>query len=265
MRASDRLGNGARLKLDESIFSSNGLYELRQQADGNLVGYGPEGAFWANHKVGSSACEFVMQSDGNAVAYTSDGKPVWATGCNGKGKGPFQLIMQDDRNIVIYDSNNTPIWASHTVSATSADGEGGAPQGRCRVQIAAFDREPDVKVMMEMQAFGPHWARIKTEVPVLFSRGKKTRVFFEYPNLANASRTAVRQCVQAAVALTVLECTVESFLTSPAAAWALFKEKFASIFTLNAVVTLGTAVVREILADCSFAVVDSTGEWSRKC
>jgi hypothetical protein len=59
----------------------------------------------------------ILQDDGNLVLYkreSSGVKPIWATGTNGKGKGPYNIYLQGDGNLVIYDSTDSPIWATGT-------------------------------------------------------------------------------------------------------------------------------------------------------
>jgi hypothetical protein len=53
----------------------------------------------------------VLQGDGNLVIYRKGGPPIWGSGSNGKGEGPFNLLLQSDGALVIY-AKNGPIWGS---------------------------------------------------------------------------------------------------------------------------------------------------------
>jgi len=101
------LAYGEALYANESVWSTNGAYQLIMQSDGNLVEYGPSGALWASN-TGIPGSWAIMQGDGNLVVYTSGGTPVFATGTAWSGS---QLIVQSDSNVVMY-SGSTPLWAS---------------------------------------------------------------------------------------------------------------------------------------------------------
>lgn len=51
-----------------------------------------------------------QQTDGNLVLYDSNNTPLWASGSNGKGIGPYFLKQQPDGHLVLYDSKGTAIW-----------------------------------------------------------------------------------------------------------------------------------------------------------
>ena len=80
----NRLNTGETLTQDDSLSSTNGLYRL------------------------------TLQSDGNLVLYDTLNKAQWNTATNGKGKAPYKLVMQTDNNLVLYDSANTPLWSTRT-------------------------------------------------------------------------------------------------------------------------------------------------------
>ncbi|MGE5451698.1 MAG: reprolysin-like metallopeptidase [Acidobacteriota bacterium] len=105
---------GQAINPGQSVFSSNGRYQLVYQTDGNLVIYnGVRQPVWASGTMGRGVGRTVMQDDGNLVIYNSAGQPLWASGTWGN-PGSF-LAVQDDGNVVIYRSNRTPSWASNTV------------------------------------------------------------------------------------------------------------------------------------------------------
>jgi len=103
----------------ETLYSNNGLYQIKLQSDGNLVasvvGSIPTIIWNSNtNGKGSSPYRLVMQSDGNAVVYDSKNVALWNAGTYGKGVGPYKLIIQDDKNVVIYDSTGKATWSIHT-------------------------------------------------------------------------------------------------------------------------------------------------------
>lgn len=94
------------------IYSSNRLYYLSFQNDGNLVlATKNEDALWssATDNKGGRA-EF--QDDGNIVIYDSYNKPIWSRSTNTSNRGARKLKIQDDGNLVIYNEGNSPIWSS---------------------------------------------------------------------------------------------------------------------------------------------------------
>ncbi|AWV35185.1 lectin [Paenibacillus odorifer] len=109
----DRLLPGQKLDKGQSIQSSNGLYTLILQQDGNLVIYSQGKAIWASNTAGRAVSQAIMQTDGNFVIY---GYPnaVWATGTNGWNNA--YIVMQDDGNLVVYGFKAA--WASGTNRVT---------------------------------------------------------------------------------------------------------------------------------------------------
>jgi hypothetical protein len=96
-----------------SIISSNVLYTLVMQTDGNLVLYaGGMRPIWFSGTGGSGATRAVMQADGNFVLYKTNGAPVWWTGTGGNSGAT--LYVQDDGNVVIYSTAPAPKWWTGT-------------------------------------------------------------------------------------------------------------------------------------------------------
>jgi len=62
---------------------------------------------------------FVMQGDGNLVAYSADGHAWWASGTDGH-PGAW-VVLQNDGNLVVYDAAGSSPWASNTVQARRSD------------------------------------------------------------------------------------------------------------------------------------------------
>jgi hypothetical protein len=118
-RASNQLNTG------DVLFSATRAFQLRMQADGNLVLYVIDDStlpqditqgqykksIWASETPGSGAVRCNMQADGNLVLYTQNGAPVWASNTSGH-PGAF-LRCQDDGNLVIYGPDGTALAASN--------------------------------------------------------------------------------------------------------------------------------------------------------
>lgn len=78
------LAAGARLDPDGAAVSSDGLYRLLYQLDGNLVLYRQSGgALWASNTAGAAPGRAAMQGDGNLVVYDAPGAPRFHTGTDG--------------------------------------------------------------------------------------------------------------------------------------------------------------------------------------
>ena len=114
----DRLEIEQSLGVGESIASSNGVYQLVLQSDGNLVLYNTvfNRATWASGTAGQTATQAVLEQDGLFVIYGSLGRTpggaIWSS-INRGGAGTT-LIMQNDGNLVLYTSNGSPVWATNT-------------------------------------------------------------------------------------------------------------------------------------------------------
>jgi hypothetical protein len=106
----DRLHNGEKLEVGQSLTSENGAYELTLQEDGNLVLYSGDEPVWSTSTGGQNVVRAEVQKDGNFVLYTPD-DAVWAS--ETKGAKDVRLILQDDRNLVLYGFDG-PAWSSET-------------------------------------------------------------------------------------------------------------------------------------------------------
>ena len=109
---SNVLGPNEGLRPGESLFSTNRAYELRLQADGNLVLYRTSDwrALWSSRTQGRAVAALFMQLDGNLVLYGAD-EPVWSA--KSYGPGISYLVLQDDGNAVIYRQGPVA-WNTHT-------------------------------------------------------------------------------------------------------------------------------------------------------
>lgn len=141
----DTLGQNEKLKVSEELKSTNGRYTLVLQTDGNLVAYDSQGkALWSSNTVGSGAIECVMQSDGNLLLNDRNGRVVWATYTHGY-KNP-RLVMQEDGNLVIYNERGLAVWAKGRVKDSLQSGE--------NLLANEFIRSQNRKYTLALQADG---------------------------------------------------------------------------------------------------------------
>ncbi|KAA2265400.1 hypothetical protein F0L68_04870 [Solihabitans fulvus] len=95
-----------RLYAGDMISSSNGFIRLSMQYDGNLVAYSSSGnPLWSSGTYGRGGNVVILQGDGNFVMYDGNSRVVWTTNTNGY-PGAW-LSLQDDGNIVIYANDNS--------------------------------------------------------------------------------------------------------------------------------------------------------------
>lgn len=89
----------------ETIGSCDGRFTLIEQADGNLVLYGPKNkALWSNQAQGYDGYAVVMQADGNFVDYSPYNHAAWSS-VTGGHTGAY-VALQADGNLVVYDGGS---------------------------------------------------------------------------------------------------------------------------------------------------------------
>ena len=107
------LASGEFMRL--GIVSSNGLYHLDYQNDGNLVLYAsgdfPDVPYWASNTPGASVGYTVMQDDGNFVVYDGTGTPIWASGTWGN-PGAYLVLADNGSLSVISADGSTTLWTT---------------------------------------------------------------------------------------------------------------------------------------------------------
>lgn len=99
---------GDTLFANHSVYSADGRFRLIMQGDGNLVEYGPGGAWWSAMTTGTTGARFVLQGDGNGVIYNGANQAVWANMTMNNGAW---INVQNDGNIVTY-VGSTPLYAT---------------------------------------------------------------------------------------------------------------------------------------------------------
>ncbi|HET9239711.1 MAG TPA: hypothetical protein VFO10_20795 [Oligoflexus sp.] len=107
----DHLNAGDTLKPGDRLQSSNGLYYVSYQTDGNLALYTAAGKFLWNTGTSGPAGYASMQADGNFAIYTADGRFQWNTGTTTAGS---RLILRDNGNLLVLTPDGQEVWASNT-------------------------------------------------------------------------------------------------------------------------------------------------------
>lgn len=108
--STNSLQKNAMLRTGQRIVSTNGLYRLELQGDGNLVTYSATGAvIWTANTQGKGGTTLAMQGDGNLVLYTAAGSPVWASGTNGQAVA--YLILQDSGVLALVSPGGVTVWS----------------------------------------------------------------------------------------------------------------------------------------------------------
>ncbi len=104
------LFSGQILYPGDRMVSSDSVYRLIMQGDGNLVLYNASNQAVWNTATFYPGSRLVMQGDGNLVLYNASNQAVWNTATFYPGS---RLVMQGDGNVVIYLSSS-PIWSRNT-------------------------------------------------------------------------------------------------------------------------------------------------------
>ena len=96
-----------------------------QQEDGNLCVYrydnGKQGGFvWCSMAYGFAPGRFTMQSDGNAVVYTTGNEAKWSSETHpyfdakfrDANNKPVKLVLEDDGALKLYTASGSVVWSS---------------------------------------------------------------------------------------------------------------------------------------------------------
>jgi hypothetical protein len=108
----DTIHMGETLNPGDVRTSFNGWYQLRMQADGNLVIYGKnEIALWSTNTAAHPGARFVYFPSGVFEILTTTNKVAWK---GGEFQGTFKI--QGDGNLVLTGTDGSVKWASNVVS-----------------------------------------------------------------------------------------------------------------------------------------------------
>ena len=134
---------GQSLYAGDALISSNGLFRLIYQADGNLVIYDwNDRPIWHSNTWGQPAGRATYQTDGNFVVYTPPpaNKPIWASNnySSESYRNKSRLVLDDNGNLRTTDNYQSQTWASNTGRVVPA---GAVPSTvRARLAMAARDQ-----------------------------------------------------------------------------------------------------------------------------
>ncbi len=101
---------GQTLLSGQRLVSSNGMYTLNMQSDGNLVEYTAGRPLWATGTQGGAGNRAVMQTDGNLVVYSSTGVARWSSGSGGH-TGNINLMLLASAGLVV-NGPSGPLWTN---------------------------------------------------------------------------------------------------------------------------------------------------------
>jgi len=129
---------GQKLLSGSWLVSSNGLWRLVMQPDGNLVLYLQGKPYWSTNTRRHAGDYAVMQSDGNFVIYQGQ-RSIWSSASSRSLKGAYYLSVQNDGNVVIYTPTNKHIWATNTPLGTGLQyGDSGPPVLALQKELSAL-------------------------------------------------------------------------------------------------------------------------------
>jgi len=107
---------GESLLPNDYIQSPNGRLAFVLQRDGNLVAYATDTpspkALWASHTEGRPVAAATLQNDSNLVLTDATGGVVWAAFDHPTNASGGKLVAQDDGNVVLIMPNGSTPWAT---------------------------------------------------------------------------------------------------------------------------------------------------------
>src|SRR2546425_1217851 len=107
--ASDQLGPGQGLVVNQPLTSPNGQYKLYLQFDGNLVLYGPDmKPIWCCKTGSAHMASAIVQSDGNFVLYDQTMTPLWNTGTVNEPGAVLRVL--DSGSFGVYLPSGSVLW-----------------------------------------------------------------------------------------------------------------------------------------------------------
>ncbi|RKR73660.1 D-mannose binding lectin [Frondihabitans australicus] len=122
-RTPNTLPTNLSLQSGQYRMSTGGQYILRMQTDGNLVEVGNGRAIWSSKTGGHPGAYFKMQTDGNAVVYTSNGKPLWSTQTAKAGvEVEGEVAVGKDGYWVVRRNTGQVVWRSPGAGTSSMGG-----------------------------------------------------------------------------------------------------------------------------------------------
>lgn len=105
-----------------ALYSTDLLYILVIQTDGNLVEYQGSHVLWSSGTGGHPFGQYFacLLNDGNLIVETSGGSWLWQSGTGGHATANYRMVLQNDANAVIYSPSNAVLWADNASSPNAA-------------------------------------------------------------------------------------------------------------------------------------------------
>lgn len=124
MITSPIINNNAVLKEGDSILPGKRIqsakgYMFIYLTNGNIGLYRPNGTVVWQSNVLHTPKNLTLQSDGNLVAYDTEGVPKWSTNTYGQGTGPYVLTL--DESVELTDSTKKVLWSTASYLPTTAN------------------------------------------------------------------------------------------------------------------------------------------------
>jgi hypothetical protein len=106
------LGPNRALKAGQALFSTNRIYRVIMQSDGNLVLVkNGKTALWHTTTGKNPGAWAIMQSDGNLIVYSSANKPLWSSKTAIRTGSVLQMLNTGNAVIV---HGRTTVWSTNT-------------------------------------------------------------------------------------------------------------------------------------------------------
>ncbi|HXY45890.1 MAG TPA: hypothetical protein VEH29_17015, partial [Acidimicrobiales bacterium] len=95
----------------QQLVSSNGLYTLTMQSDGNLVESTAGLPLWSTGTAGHPGDRALVQTDGNFVVYSPSNSAVWSTHTRSRS-GNITLVLEADGDLVVNGPSGS-LWSNN--------------------------------------------------------------------------------------------------------------------------------------------------------
>ena len=106
------------LKKGKYLESTNGIYTLKLQENGNLEIFCQNVSIWETKTINNNVDLLYFDPNGNLVLFGNNKSIIWAAGI---GLDPTKLIMQDDGNLVLYKDDDQSVWSTSTNNKCHSD------------------------------------------------------------------------------------------------------------------------------------------------
>ena len=102
------------LKTGDYLHSKNGILKLHLNSNGNLVLHCKDTQIWSTNTSNSSVESLYFDKNSTLSLRKKGNISVWEAEFTRKDSEPEEFILQDDGNIVAYDKCDEILWESKT-------------------------------------------------------------------------------------------------------------------------------------------------------